>query len=1182
MQSGNSASPKRSHRAGPGAWIANTAFISASVCLILTFIGCGGGGSNGQGPPPPSPSFTIIATPRTPSIAPGTSSTFQVSVTPSNGFSGTVAIAISGLPSGLTASPSSFWVQNTPQTVTLTADSTIANGNYSVTLKGTSGTLTGSATVNVGVGALANFVIVQPLVTQVVARFGSSTQIQLTTRSQGLGISNYLLSFGVIGLPSGATASFSPNLVPVGGTTTLTITAPATAQWLQGSLFNVVATPSAPVPSSSLTLDFVLAPPPGSIPNNQTSYVRTDETPRSIVYDAAHQQVFSSEYSLDRVDVVSTTTRQLVKSIPVLNPTGLALTIDGTEVLVGSDTQQVQAISTSSLQIVKSWLLTPVSGAAYGIETPIPLADGTVAFRPSGYTVLSGELGIWNPATNTTTLIHMPADLGDIACFVAAGRKSTVVLIASCSSPGVALLYDKAAKTFSTPLKFQGFIYSAASSPDSTQFIISDEVLGVQLYNPQLQSTSFLFPPDPYSTFIYSMDGSRIYLQVGILGVFDSSGNFIREAPTLGTVPPGAQLIPCPNVETPLAVDSSGIIFGSADHGIAFDDSTYAVNTIFGYGGGFICLDFTLTPSFGPLDTATPAAFPQGEGFSSVPDAWFGSLRAQQVNVSPGVVGSLSAIAPPSPQAGPVDVKLITPDGEQSYNPLDFSYGPSLMFVNGNTAAPGGGTTAFVTGLGLPTDPSQIQVAVGAQSASVFSAKPAFYFSNSWPNSYPYPAVELQVALPPGSGDQDLVVTTSSGSSTLTKAIHYLNSVKDYSSPDTFQSILLDRSRNQLYLSAGDHIDVFSLTTFQFVTPFKPPSLNGHASFHGLALTPDNSTLLAANFPDGSLALINPDQPNSATAVQIIPPGTNPGIENVVTTITGAAFIESKETQSYGCGGSIYELALASLQVTPISNIGGFCIQPEGFPMAAAVDGSKIVVATTDISGEQNVAIYNAASNRWLTNSALENFGGNAAVSANGAVIGTGSTLLNTNATVLGSLAWQDVFQSPGPSFSLPLEKIPDGGSLLYMARADSTALNIARPSCVDIFDINHGTLLQRLNLTEELQSVTDVMAVDAFGQNIYLITNAGLTIIQINAAPLSIGSVTPMSGAVGTKITIAGSGFEPATAVIVGGTSVSTTFVNANALQVTIPSLTSGAAQVTVTNPSGDTYSLDNALIVQ
>ncbi len=92
-------------------------------------------------------------------------------------------------------------------------------------------------------------------------------------------------------------------------------------------------------------------------------------------------------------------------------------------------------------------------------------------------------------------------------------------------------------------------------------------------------------------------------------------------------------------------------------------------------------------------------------------------------------------------------------------------------------------------------------------------------------------------------------------------------------------------------------------------------------------------------------------------------------------------------------------------------------------------------------------AIYDVASNKWLTNSALENFRGNAAVSANGTVIVTGSGLLDSEADVPGSLAWQEVFQSPGPSFSLPLEKIPDGGSLVYMPRASSTAFNVTRPS---------------------------------------------------------------------------------------------------------------------------------------
>jgi uncharacterized protein with FMN-binding domain len=159
--------------------------------------------------------FGIVATPSALSIAPGTSSTFQVSITPENGFSGTVAVSISRLPSGLTAAPSSLSLQNTSQTVTLTAAGTLADGNYSFSLSGTSGTLNASATVNLGVENLEGFLIVQPLISQIVARFGSTAQMQLETEQTGLGISNYLLTFSVTGLPSGVSASFSRNPVPV-------------------------------------------------------------------------------------------------------------------------------------------------------------------------------------------------------------------------------------------------------------------------------------------------------------------------------------------------------------------------------------------------------------------------------------------------------------------------------------------------------------------------------------------------------------------------------------------------------------------------------------------------------------------------------------------------------------------------------------------------------------------------------------------------------------------------------------------------------------------------------------------------------------------------------------------------------------------------------------------------------
>jgi hypothetical protein len=1157
-----------------------TTSLALAFCLTLALGACGGGSASQAPPPPPPPSFSLVATPSNTSIAPGTSSTIQISVVPQNGFSGTVAVTASGLPAGLTATPSSLSLQNTSQSVLLTAANTLADGNYSFSLNGTSGDLKSAATVNVGVEPLANFTIIQPFISQIVARFGSTAQIQLQTEQQGTGVADYSLTFSVTGLPSGVTANFSPNPAAVGATTALTVSAPENSSWNQGVTITVVATPTVSVPTRNLALDLVVAPPPGSIPDTQSSYLRTDDTPQSIVYDSANQQIFSSDYFLNRVDVVSTVTRRLVKGIPVLSPHGLALTIDGTEVLVGSDSQKVQAISTSSLQIVQQWILPRHAGGTYGLYKVFPLADGTVAFQPSGQSGLSSDLAIWNPANNKMSLVSLPSAIADQACIIAGAGMN--IFVGTCGGPAVAFVYNKATHEFSAPLNFPGFIYDVAASPDGSRFLISDDTYGVGLYNSQLQAQTFLIPPDPSSSFIFSPDGAHIYLQGGILIVFDGSGNFINAAPTLGTIPPGAVVDPCPVVETPFAVDSNGVVFGSADHGIAFDDSNYAISGNVGYGG-FTCLGMTLTPSFGPVNTSTPTNFTQVEALDSVPDVWFGSARGLEVSIGQNPPGPLNAAAPASSEPGPVDVKVITPSAAESYNPLMFSYGPSLMFVNGDTSTPAGGTTSYITGLGLPTDTSQIQVTVGGRNATIVSAVPAPFYGVTWPFSYPYPAVELNVTLPPGTGNQDVVVTTAAGSSTLPRAVHYAQSVTDYPSPNgSFQSILLDRKRNQLYLSAGAQIDVFSLSNSQYLAPFTPPSVSGTPIFHGLALTPDGSLLLAADFADGSVAMINPDQPTSATAVEVIPPGNSYGLsaDNVVATNNGLAFIEGLTTSSAGCGAPLlYELNLLTLQVSTV--YAPICQQPEGFPIAASRDGSKVLMSTTDISGPQQTAIYDVASNSWATNAATDNFGGNAAISANGSVFVGGSSLFDPNANLLGLLAWQDVFQSPGPFPSLNLEAIPDGGSLVYIPYGVYTRFNVTYPSVIDIFDVNHGTLLHRVNLSEQVQSVTNAMAVDPYGQNIYVITNAGLTIVKLVSAPLAIGSVSPTSASIGTTITLSGSGFQTGTSVSANGTAATSTFVNANTLQVVVPSLSAGPVQITVTNSSGDMYALDNAFTV-
>ena len=98
------------------------------------------------------PDFTIGAAPSAASLNQGASSTSTITVTPSGGFTGSVTLAASGLPTGVTATFSPTSTTGT-STVTLTASSTATTGAKTVTITGTSGSLTHSQTVNLTVNA---------------------------------------------------------------------------------------------------------------------------------------------------------------------------------------------------------------------------------------------------------------------------------------------------------------------------------------------------------------------------------------------------------------------------------------------------------------------------------------------------------------------------------------------------------------------------------------------------------------------------------------------------------------------------------------------------------------------------------------------------------------------------------------------------------------------------------------------------------------------------------------------------------------------------------------------------------------------------------------------------------------------------------------------------------------------
>ena len=131
---------------------ANTVGRAAALASIFLLTTCGGS------PPKPTPDFSLAVSPGSLSLNAGTTSS-AITITSSalNSFGGTVAVTISGLPSGVSANPSTLTL--TPAqpsaTTTLTAAITTASAAPTVTFTGTSSSLTHSATLALTLQAAA-------------------------------------------------------------------------------------------------------------------------------------------------------------------------------------------------------------------------------------------------------------------------------------------------------------------------------------------------------------------------------------------------------------------------------------------------------------------------------------------------------------------------------------------------------------------------------------------------------------------------------------------------------------------------------------------------------------------------------------------------------------------------------------------------------------------------------------------------------------------------------------------------------------------------------------------------------------------------------------------------------------------------------------------------------------------
>ncbi len=1162
-----------------------------SLSLLVTMSGCGGGSSATNTPPPPPP-FSLTFAPTAPAMTPGSSLTVFVTATnPNAGLP--PSFTLGPLPPGIT-STTAFPVSVPPSgtTFNLTTDAKVAVGSYNLIIQETVGSSSSSSvlslTVAQGLGGVGFAIPLSPEVQVIPGGAGTFAFQTLNSSPDQIEV-----TLSASGLPPGVTATIQPNPLLGGQGGNVVLRASSTAPSVQNAEIMLTATPTLSVPASSMTFLLDVLPPSGNLPDNRTDhfstggrpYISADGIPFGEAFDSKHNLIFASVPSLNQVQVVDASTHFLRKALSIRDPRGLDVSPDNSRVWVVTGSRQVFEIDTATLA-VQQHLLPPFSNSfSFGAtlwegDQVLSVADGTLVMDLSaGKYSGSRVFVIWDPSTNNLTPLPMPTPGANPNPLVTTGiplrsGDGKRVYAFNGDSNGNSFYYDVPTHSVGPSIAIGGG-EAAAINYDASRIAIFDGS-AVSLYDSNLNLLGQVPGggllggyPDLHGGMTFSSINGNLYeicmpYDIPVIVTVDTTTfNLIGLAPAIPFIPVMTELDPPFYLSSPFAVDSTGNVLAVQYYGIAFEDSTYQSNFVTNQPGSPVFMQH-MAPYSGPLAGGTVSGG-FGNGFSITPTVWYGKNEgtAQDTNYD------LTITSPNSDTSGPVNLKMLFPDGMEVFDPLFFSYGPYVEVASTSGASPAGGTSGEIAGFGMPIDAGGGSLSIGGNSATITTTQTQYLpFVGT-----PYPDTYLHFTIPAGQpGWADIAVSTPAGTSTLPKSLFYAKSVTDYSSTDSFSAVLFDPGRNQLYVSAGDHIDVFSLQSGQFATPITPPSLGSTRQFKGLTLSVGGAQLLAADFTDYSTAVINPDNLTNSFAIATNPntqppptPPCSPGPIFLASLAGQKAILTTGTLPTVGIGASGCSAGPGPTMIVDLTNKSASVASnlPEYYFLSASTDGQTAAVG--------GLCIYSLAQNS-CNSLAVENATGGVAISGDGKTAFEGMVLADTSGFVSGRIAQPDVlFMSKlaTPFTRLDSPVLNETGSLVF----------IPYQHCFEIYDVLHGRLLMRFSLSETISPVATPLATDPSGQRVFLLTDKGLTVVDLGTAPLAVGSLTPTSGSPGSQITIRGSGFLQQTSVTLGGVATTSTYINSETLAVVIPTLQPGPADLVLSNPDGSSYSLTSAL---
>lgn len=947
----------------------------------------------------------------------------------------------------------------------------------------------------------------------------------------------------------------------------------------------------------------------------RTTYARTNATSaadapfgeprhRHIGYDPANKHIFIANRAMNRVEVFSTASQTRIAQVSVPAASSADLSADGATVWIGTALNEIVAIDPASLTIKNRYSLTglmPIPNVIFDRPVEVlSLSNGKCMVRLRQPVSSEALLALWDPAANSLTDLTpaAPAVFQQGVGALARSGDHSKVLAAANDSSGELALFDSAGNVVAGPLTLgTASIPWLAANDDASRFaavFVSGGNTQILFLDASLHQVA-AYAASTVHGVTFSRDRKNLYAAESSAGssfitVLDGqSGQLIGRVPD----------VPIQGISSEIEdADETQLLFALSNRGVSFLDAS-APGTL-SLTAPTVASAPSVLPSEGPTTGGTSIIL-SGQNFTSPVQLKFGS----QLAANPAVTGStqIQASSPSSISNGAVSLTAYFQNSWLALAPDAFSYGPQILEILPNAGTSAGGDSVQIYGYGFGTDPTKITVKIGGTAATVQRVENVTSIASSLclDTSYPFPLERITVQTPSGSaGKADILVSSPAGSATSQKSFQYLQSVHSYSKPAFFKFLIYDQPRQRIDFTNIDHVDVFDLQQNVFLAPIQPPGgPPPNAGLRGLTLTPDGSQLIVADFGAQNVYLLDPVKGTGTTVfVGGVSGFTNSGPARVAATSTQSVFVGlSGEGGSSGACSTC--LAQMNLTVSPPT------IQTAPQPEVTSLTGAPLI--QSNAAGDQvflafasapggPLASWNASSPNHFVTSSANASAVDLATAADGSTFGllaNGTTEIHAANLSLSSIPVSpELTQIPG-RVSVPGIVLHPSGALIYQPYLTGAPGSLGVKGGIDILDAHSGMLRLRIFLLQQFMTDTDglhgsFLAIDENGGRLFAITssdgtpeNAALTVVQLAVVPLGIGTIQPstVSAAGGATLTIRGSGFVNAPTVAIDGKSATVAFKDANTLSLTIPSLTPGPQKITITNPNGETVSLDAAI---